>query len=240
MTGKPNPIDIRVGARLRLRRNMRGLSQQKLGQALGLTFQQVQKYERGANKITASRLHELSQLLDVPISFFFDDTDPVRAPAMGSFAEPPAKVVSDPVREQEATELIQAYFSIKGTEVRRCLLDLTKTLAASIDPRRSAEMKRAARPDANPTANLPGASTTKRRRSTNNAGGRSQNRRMPQPQHSPFLHCCKVVFMVGHGSGIEGRCRHARRNCRQDHARLPMRALSRVAERASSKNSGPT
>src|SRR5438128_11661662 len=66
----PNPVDIRVGARLRLRRNMLGLSQEKLGEAIGLTFQQVQKYERGASRIGASRLYELSRVLDVPISFF--------------------------------------------------------------------------------------------------------------------------------------------------------------------------
>src|ERR1044071_7122837 len=76
----PNPIDVRVGARLRLRRNMIGLSQEKLGEALGLTFQQVQKYERGTNRIGASRLYELSRILDVPVSFFFDNTDPARAP----------------------------------------------------------------------------------------------------------------------------------------------------------------
>src|SRR5215211_6621703 len=85
----PNPIDVRVGARLRLRRKIVGLSQEKLGEAIGLTFQQVQKYEHGANRIGASRLHELSRVLDVPISFFFNDTDPVRAPATGGFAEPP-------------------------------------------------------------------------------------------------------------------------------------------------------
>jgi transcriptional regulator with XRE-family HTH domain len=86
---KPNPIDVQVGARVRLRRNMLGLSQEKLGEAIGLTFQQVQKYERGANRIGASRLHELSRVLDVPVAFFFDDTDPVRAPAIpGGFAEP--------------------------------------------------------------------------------------------------------------------------------------------------------
>src|SRR4051812_7054851 len=73
----PNPIDVLVGTRLRLRRNMLGLSQQRLGEAVGLTFQQVQKYERGANRIGASRLHELSQVLNIPVSFFFDDTDPV-------------------------------------------------------------------------------------------------------------------------------------------------------------------
>src|SRR3954452_13790389 len=81
----PNPIDVRVGARLRLRRNMLGLSQGKLGEAIGLLFKQVKKYERVANRIGVSRLHELSRVLDVPISFFFDDTDPVRAPAMGGF-----------------------------------------------------------------------------------------------------------------------------------------------------------
>src|SRR5712675_2882260 len=90
--GNPNPIDVHVGSRVRLRRTMLGLSQEKLGDAIGLTFQQVQKYERGANRIGASRLHELSRVLDVPVEFFFDDTDPVRAPAIPSgFAEPPAE-----------------------------------------------------------------------------------------------------------------------------------------------------
>ena len=73
---KPNPIDVHVGSRVRLRRNMLGLSQEKLGEAIGLTFQQVQKYERGANRIGASRLHDLSRVLDVPVSFFFDDHGP--------------------------------------------------------------------------------------------------------------------------------------------------------------------
>src|SRR5215218_3069981 len=88
----PNPVDVRVGGRLRLRRNMLGLTQEQLGEAIGLTFQQVQKYERGANRIGASRLYELSRILDMPVSFFFDDMDPVRAPAIpGGFAEPPAE-----------------------------------------------------------------------------------------------------------------------------------------------------
>ena len=127
----PNPVDVRVGARLRLRRNMLGLSQEKLGQAIGLTFQQVQKYERGANRIGASRLHELSRALDVPVSFFFDDTDPVRAPATGGFAEPPAEAFeSDPLRKQETVEFVGAYFSIEDAAVRRRLLDLVKALAA--------------------------------------------------------------------------------------------------------------
>src|SRR5579862_8012281 len=83
----PDPVDIQVGSRVRLRRNMLGLSQERLGEAIGLTFQQVQKYERGANRIGASRLYELSRVLDVPVQFFYDDIDPVRAPAIpGGFA----------------------------------------------------------------------------------------------------------------------------------------------------------
>src|SRR5689334_21165977 len=109
----PNPTDVQVGARLRLRRNMLGLSQERLGEAIGLTFQQVQKYERGANRIGASRLHELSRVLDVPVSFFFDDTDPRRAPAVGNCAELPADAFeSDPLRKRETIELVRAYFSI--------------------------------------------------------------------------------------------------------------------------------
>src|SRR5580658_9764720 len=78
----PHPIDVHVGSRVRLRRNMLGMSQEQLGAAIGLTFQQVQKYERGANRIGASRLLELARTLDVPVDFFYDDVDPVRAPAI--------------------------------------------------------------------------------------------------------------------------------------------------------------
>src|SRR5258706_7479960 len=96
----PNPIDVRVGSRVRLRRTMLGLTKESLGETIGLTFQQVQKYERGANRIGASRLFALSQALDVPVSFFYDDIDPVRAPAIpNGFSEPPAGAFdSDPLR----------------------------------------------------------------------------------------------------------------------------------------------
>ncbi len=129
---KPNPIDVQVGSRVRLRRNMLGLSQEKLGAAIGLTFQQVQKYERGANRVGASRLHELSRVLDVPVSFFFDDVDPVRAPAIpGGFSEPPAEGFdSDPLRRRETVELVDAYYAIDDTAVRRRLLELARSLAA--------------------------------------------------------------------------------------------------------------
>ncbi len=130
---KPNPIDVHVGSRIRLRRNMLALSQEKLGEAIGLTFQQVQKYERGANRVGASRLHELSRVLDVPVSFFFDDIDPVRAPAIpAGFAEPPAEGFdADPLRKRETLELVNAYYQIEDVALRRRLFDLVKALVAA-------------------------------------------------------------------------------------------------------------
>jgi transcriptional regulator with XRE-family HTH domain len=128
---RPNPIDVHVGSRVRLRRNMLGLSQEKLGEAIGLTFQQVQKYERGANRIGASRLHELGQILDVPVQFFYDKEDPVRAPAVSGFAETPQEGFdSDPLRRRETIELVNAYHQIPDAAVRRRLFDLAKVLAA--------------------------------------------------------------------------------------------------------------
>jgi transcriptional regulator with XRE-family HTH domain len=114
---------------------MLGLSQEKLGEAIGLTFQQVQKYERGANRIGASRLHELSRVMDVPVSFFFDDVDPVRAPAIpGGFSEPPQEAFeSDPLRKRETVELVDAYYTIEDAAVRRRLFELARTLAADAD-----------------------------------------------------------------------------------------------------------
>src|SRR5579863_4484566 len=146
---KPNPVDVQVGSRVRLRRNMLGLSQEKLGEAIGLTFQQVQKYERGANRIGASRLHELSRVLDVPVSFFFDDVDPVRAPAIpGGFAEPPAEgFESDPLRRRETIELVEAYYAIEDAAARRRLFELARTLAAAGEPPLRRPRKRISRQD---------------------------------------------------------------------------------------------
>jgi transcriptional regulator with XRE-family HTH domain len=110
---------------------MLGLSQEKLGEAIGLTFQQVQKYERGANRIGASRLHELSGVLGVPVAFFYDQTDPVHAPAIPTgFEESPQEGFdSDPLRKREAQELIEAYYEIEDVAARRRLFDLAKVLA---------------------------------------------------------------------------------------------------------------
>jgi transcriptional regulator with XRE-family HTH domain len=134
---KPNPIDIHVGSRVRLRRTLLGMSQEKLGEAIGLTFQQVQKYERGANRIGASRLYDLSRVLDVPVSFFFDDMNPTVTTAAearlgGMTPEAPNPTYeADPLMRRETLELVRAYYRILDPQIRRRLFDLTKAIANS-------------------------------------------------------------------------------------------------------------
>lgn len=136
-SGKPNPIDVHVGARVRLRRTLLGMSQEKLGEALGLTFQQVQKYERGANRVGASRLFDLSRVLDVPVSFFFDDmSEAVEALSprlMSGLAEEPATYDADPMTKRETLELVRAYYRITDPHVRKRVLDLAKVLGVSVE-----------------------------------------------------------------------------------------------------------
>ncbi len=137
-SGLPNPVDIHVGARVRLRRTLMGMSQEKLGESIGLTFQQVQKYERGANRIGASRLFDLSRVLDVPVSFFFDDMaesiqdqSPLAvARGISGLADEPASFEADPMTKRETLELVRAYYSIVDPQVRRRVYDLAKALAA--------------------------------------------------------------------------------------------------------------
>ena len=145
-----HPTDVHVGSRLRMRRNMLGISQEKLGEKIGLTFQQVQKYERGANRISASRLHELSQVLDVPVSFFYDDTDPVRAPAIpkGFAGEETKASESDLLHSSETRELVASFYSIPDQLVRHRLFDLTKALA---EPGTDAKARRRAKVIAAPS-----------------------------------------------------------------------------------------
>jgi transcriptional regulator with XRE-family HTH domain len=132
---KPNPIDVHVGARLRLRRTLLGMSQEKLGEAIGLTFQQVQKYERGANRVGASRLYDLGRVLDVPVSFFFDDINPETAaaargePNEGVAETAPHRYEPDPMMRRETLELVRAYYRIPDPQIRRRLFDLTKAIA---------------------------------------------------------------------------------------------------------------
>ena len=132
--GTPRPVDVHVGRRVRLRRTLLGMSQEKLGQAIGLTFQQIQKYERGANRIGASRLFELSKVLDVPGSFFFDDmADEVKAYAgrpAGGFAEQEQMAYEpDPLTKRETLELVRAYYRITSPQVRKRLFELVKSIA---------------------------------------------------------------------------------------------------------------
>jgi transcriptional regulator with XRE-family HTH domain len=128
----PNPIDVHVGSRVRLRRTTLGLSQEKLAHELGLTFQQIQKYERGANRIGASRLYEIATVLGVEPQSFYDGLKPVGEAAAGmGFAEgPQAGFDSDPLRRGETVELVNAYFDIEDTAVRRRFLDLARALVS--------------------------------------------------------------------------------------------------------------
>ncbi len=134
--GMPNPVDIHVGSRVRLRRTLLGLSQEKLGAALGLTFQQVQKYERGANRIGASRLFHLSRILDVPVSYFFEELSAesalggARAPGL---AEDKDSYEPDPLAKRETLELVRAYYKITDPKVRRKVFDLIKSMAKQED-----------------------------------------------------------------------------------------------------------
>lgn len=133
-TGRPNPIDVHVDSRVRLRRTLLGMSQEKLGDAIGLTFQQVQKYERGANRIGSSRLFDLSRVLDVPVSFFFDDMPAEILESMpgsdSELAESSAEsYAADPLAKRETLELVRAYYQIEEPSVRKRLFDLAKALA---------------------------------------------------------------------------------------------------------------
>ena len=133
MALQPNPVDVHVGKRLRLRRTLLGYSQEKLGSLLGLTFQQVQKYERGTNRIGSSRLYKISSVLDVPVSYFFEGFEETEgggakaAPASG-LAEEPASFETSPMDRRETLELVRAYYRIEDPQVRRRVFELIKSL----------------------------------------------------------------------------------------------------------------
>lgn len=126
---KPNPIDIHVGSRLRLRRNMLGISQERLGESLGITFQQVQKYEKGTNRVGASRLQAISSILSVPVTFFFENAPDSDGVSKG-FAEDSASIyVADFMSSTEGLQLNRAFARISDTKVRRKIVELVKALA---------------------------------------------------------------------------------------------------------------
>ncbi len=115
-----------------MRRTLLGMSQEKLGDAIGLTFQQVQKYERGANRIGASRMFDLSRVLDVPVSFFFDDMSPEiakQSPGKRRNATASPAIELDPLAKRETLELVRAYYRIGEPAVRKRVFELTKALA---------------------------------------------------------------------------------------------------------------
>ena len=121
-----------------MRRNLLGLSQERLGEALGLTFQQIQKYERGANRIGASRLYQISRVLEVPVSFFYEEMPvSITEAPVGSMpsgvAEAPDHYEHDPLVKRETLELVRAYYKIADPRVRRRLFDLVKAVARADD-----------------------------------------------------------------------------------------------------------
>lgn len=129
---KPEPVDVHVGSRVRLRRTLLGMSQDKLGKALRLTFQQIQKYERGANRIGSSRLYQLSQILDVPVSFFFDDMPAeVTGKATGMAEDAKQSFEVGQLSRRETLELVRAYYKIKDPSVRKKLFEMVKALGNS-------------------------------------------------------------------------------------------------------------
>lgn len=132
--GYPNPIDVHVGNRIRLRRTLLGMSQTVLAEAIGLTFQQVQKYERGTNRVSSSRLVDMANALDVDISYFFQEMPPdveKQTPAMLMNVKklPTLDQVKDPMARRETLELVRAYYRIPDPAVRRRLAELTKAVA---------------------------------------------------------------------------------------------------------------
>lgn len=143
---KSHPVDVHVGTRMRQRRTLLGMSQTKLGNAVALTFQQVQKYERGANRVGASRLYEFANALDVPVAYFFDEMpgNALAGRPMGAkvrkdsgFAETgsPFSAEKDPLIKRETLQLVRAYYNLREKAVRKRVYDLVKTLGAvSIAP----------------------------------------------------------------------------------------------------------
>jgi transcriptional regulator with XRE-family HTH domain len=127
-TGVPNPIDVHVGGRIRMRRLLLGMNQETLANALGLTFQQVQKYEGGANRVSASRLSAMAEILSVPISYFFGDLRPDDAEI-----SPEDRQWREYLQRPETIEFIRLYYAIPDAKVRRQFLDMAKTVAESFE-----------------------------------------------------------------------------------------------------------
>ena len=129
----PNPIDKHVGSRVRMRRMMLSMSQEKLGDALGLTFQQVQKYEKGTNRIGASRLQQISGILSVPVSFFFEGAPHSPGQSGGMSEAPSPAYVSDFLATSDGLSLTKAFMRIKNSKLRRRIVELVEQIAGEKD-----------------------------------------------------------------------------------------------------------
>lgn len=130
---RANPIDVHVGSRVRLRRMLLGMSQEKLGEHLGLTFQQIQKYEKGINRIGASRLFDLAKVLGVPVQYFYEEL-PVAGDGAGGFAEAPAESYAvEFLGSREGLELNKAFARISDARVRRSIVELVRAFAGDAD-----------------------------------------------------------------------------------------------------------
>ncbi|MGE0259598.1 MAG: helix-turn-helix domain-containing protein [Alphaproteobacteria bacterium] len=125
-TGVPDPVDVHVGTQIRTRRLLLGMNQETLASALGLTFQQVQKYEGGSNRVSASRLAEVAEALSVPVAYFFRDLDP--ASESGGSDEHEAREM---MQRPEAIELVRWYYAISDSDVRQQFLEMVRTVAQS-------------------------------------------------------------------------------------------------------------
>jgi transcriptional regulator with XRE-family HTH domain len=129
-TKAPNPVDKYVGSRVRMRRIMLGMSQEKLGEALGLTFQQVQKYEKGTNRVGASRIQQIAEILQIPVSFLFEGGPRGTVNADGTIEGPSPSFVSDFLATSEGLALTRAFTRINDAKLRRSIVELVEQIAS--------------------------------------------------------------------------------------------------------------
>jgi transcriptional regulator with XRE-family HTH domain len=134
MTKKsPNPIDKHVGSRVRMRRMMINMSQEKLGEKLGITFQQIQKYEKGTNRVGASRLQQIANVLGVPVGFFFEGAPSVESSSGGFTESASPAYVSDFLATSDGLALTKAFMKVSDSKIRRRIVDLVEAIASEED-----------------------------------------------------------------------------------------------------------
>ncbi len=135
--GVPNPVDVHVGQRIRARRSLMGISQEKLAMAVNLTFQQIQKYERGANRVSASRLYQFGKILNVPVAYFFEQYgEPQDKPVTYGLSDNDQEsfAYGDILHAKETLDLIRVYYSIPDPQKRKDLFKVIKSMAENIAP----------------------------------------------------------------------------------------------------------